>query len=209
MNTIEVPTSRAEAKATGSIHYFTGSPCTHGHVAIRWTRNGECMQCAEVRRQDPVVRAEYTKYCRSIYAERRESVLESRRQAKLRDPERFRRNQANYVARNPEKRRQSVNNYYARNRSRYIAHGRNRGVGLKKVTPPWADQAAIEAVYVEAKRLDKETGVKHHVDHQVPLKGVNSKGEHVVCGLHVHFNLVAIPGRENNKKSNKFEAGQV
>jgi 5-methylcytosine-specific restriction endonuclease McrA len=32
---------------------------------------------------------------------------------------------------------------------------------------------AIKAIYEEAERLQQETGIKHHVDHVVPLKGKN------------------------------------
>jgi len=62
--------------------------------------------------------------------------------------------------------------------------------------PPWADHDAIAAVYAEAARLTKETGIPHQVDHIIPLQGKN------VCGLHVHQNLRAIPATENQRKSN-------
>ena len=31
--------SRKEAKAQGLVHYFTGKPCLHGHLAKRNTKN--------------------------------------------------------------------------------------------------------------------------------------------------------------------------
>jgi hypothetical protein len=64
---------------------------------------------------------------------------------------------------------------------------------------PWADAKAIRAIYAEAKRLTRETGLPHHVDHQIPLQG------EFVSGLHVHNNLQILPGSENIKKRNRYE----
>jgi group I intron endonuclease len=39
------PRTRTEAKRLGAKKYFTGEPCTHGHVAPRYTK-GQCVVCA-------------------------------------------------------------------------------------------------------------------------------------------------------------------
>lgn len=41
----ELPRTRTEAKRIGAKKYFTGEPCTHGHVAPRYTK-GMCVACA-------------------------------------------------------------------------------------------------------------------------------------------------------------------
>ncbi len=69
---------------------------------------------------------------------------------------------------------------------------------LKIVTPKWAKKEDIQAIYEEAKRLTIETGIKHQVDHIIPLK------HPLVCGLHVKENLRVITQEENYKKNNKF-----
>ena len=38
------PTTREEAKRTGAKYYFTGKPCSRGHVAPRKTK-GCCVEC--------------------------------------------------------------------------------------------------------------------------------------------------------------------
>jgi excisionase family DNA binding protein len=65
--------------------------------------------------------------------------------------------------------------------------------------PPWANGAAIRAIYAEAKRLTAETGIEYHVDHVIPLVGER------VSGLHVETNLQVLPKRDNLLKRNRFE----
>jgi len=69
---------------------------------------------------------------------------------------------------------------------------------IKQFTPPWADRAKIRALYREAQRLTRETGIEHQVDHIYPLRGKTS------CGLHVHYNLQIITGTANRKKFNNL-----
>ena len=79
--------------------------------------------------------------------------------------------------------------------SRVAASKRN--AKKKKATPPWLAKEhldAIKAVYIEAERLTLETGIRHEVDHIVPLSGKT------VSGLHVPWNLRAIPAVENNRR---------
>ncbi len=39
-----LPTSRHEAKKSGSKYYFTGNPCRNGHLSPRY-RDSDCIQC--------------------------------------------------------------------------------------------------------------------------------------------------------------------
>lgn len=67
-----------------------------------------------------------------------------------------------------------------------------------QATPVWSDLWMMQEIYDLAVLRTKLTGVKHVVDHVVPL---TSK---VVSGLHVPANLRVIPEKPNLHKSNKF-----
>lgn len=73
-----------------------------------------------------------------------------------------------------------------------------RAAALRRV-PAWADRDKIESIYSEARRLTAETGVPHHVDHEIPLHGKR------VSGLHVETNLRVLRAIDNVRKSNHFE----
>lgn len=68
----------------------------------------------------------------------------------------------------------------------------------KNATPFWADLEAIRQIYLECQKVSEETGIKHEVDHIIPLQGKN------VSGLHVHYNLQILPAEQNRQKSNKY-----
>ena len=87
--------------------------------------------------------------------------------------------------------------YRANNPSKFAARAAARRARKLRATPPWADREAIAAIYAECRRISRETGILHHVDHIYPLKGKTG------CGLHVHYNLQIIPATENLSKGNR------
>lgn len=66
----------------------------------------------------------------------------------------------------------------------------------KTSTPTWADLDKMKEIYKECYRLTKETGVRHNVDHIIPIQ---SK---LVCGLHCEANLQILTKEDNLRKSN-------
>jgi len=66
------------------------------------------------------------------------------------------------------------------------------------ITPKWANKSTIKKIYEDADRITQETGIKHQVDHIIPVRSP------LVCGLHVENNLRIISAVENISKSNSF-----
>jgi hypothetical protein len=72
---------------------------------------------------------------------------------------------------------------------------------LKRATPSWLttdDWAAMNRLYEEARRLTRETGIRHEVDHIAPINGK------YISGLHVPGNLQILTQAQNVAKLNRY-----
>ena len=107
-----------------------------------------------------------------------------------------------WAAANPERKRQMDLEFAEKNKALVTSYKAKRRATLRQAMPPWLTQdqvLEIRAIYAEAKRLSDETGVPHDVDHIVPLAGK------IVSGLHVPWNLRAIPKIENNRRPRIYQ----
>lgn len=186
---MDYPTNRTDAKAQGATHYFTGIPCTRGHIALRKTK-GTCVECMkedwaidnEKRKGKP--KSEAAKAAGRRYYEKNLEVVKAR--AAARPDEEKKQHKLNYKKSNPEL-------YKALTSVRKRRH--------RAATPKWItkeEKLAMRQLYLNAQRLTKLTGERYVVDHIVPL--IND----AVCGLHVPWNLRVMTQEENLKKSNKL-----
>lgn len=118
--------------------------------------------------------------------------------------ERLRANSRNSYWRDPEKSRR-LNRQYAqqrrlkdpvRKRIAFLAAINQKQRGLR--TPSWVDWREVYAMRALARRLTKETGITHELDHIYPVCSP------YVCGLNVHQNLRVVPQIENRSKGNRL-----
>jgi hypothetical protein len=191
MDTTNLPKTRAEAKAIGATHYFTGEPCKHGHIAPRKTK-GACVECLKVEwQQSADKRADYFRQYNQ-----REDVRE-------RKHEWYQDNRDQVIAaastRPAHVKREYQEAWKERNLLWVRADTKARRRKHRCATPPWLTQrqkAETRELYKVAITMSKTTGEQYVVDHIYPLRS------EVVCGLHVPWNLRVITQQENLGKSN-------
>lgn len=71
-----LPDCRSDAFAAGYSHYYTGKPCSHGHVDVRTTKGGTCLACMRMRQKQRQARdSDYRDLHRKSCRERMRKVL--------------------------------------------------------------------------------------------------------------------------------------
>jgi hypothetical protein len=186
---MEYPVTREEAKRTGAKFYFTGKPCTRGHVAPRKTK-GNCTECMKEdwaianNKRKELPKSEASKAAGKRYYERNKDLVKAKAAARPNEEKRM--HKGNYKRENPE--------VY-----KVLCNARRRR--HREATPTWLtteQKEDIKQLYISAQKITKLTGVRYEVDHIIPLVNEN------VCGLHVPWNLQVIPKIDNLKKANKI-----
>lgn len=113
------------------------------------------------------------------------------------NPVRHRANTARWARSNRETAARSVAKWSAANPAKRQAQLVARRAAKLKARAPWANSFFIAEIYDLARLRTQHTGVKHEVDHIVPLQSP------IVCGLHVEANLQVIPSVLNRRKQNR------
>ena len=141
------------------------TPCRKCGTSLRTIRSNGCSFCVQCNR----------------------NVLVAYRKKK---PDSFK----NWRSKNVEYDRERSKKWQRSNRERTRTNVNERTSARKNAQPDYVLRKEVRCFFEQAQRVSKCTGIKHHVDHCVPLRGKS------VSGLHVPWNLRVIPAQVNLKK---------
>lgn len=164
--------------------------------------------------KDPIARAAYQK----AYAQKnRIKAYECVKEWRAANPEKWKEQKKRYTKKhqdiitakslrwkkaNPERVAESSRQTRLKHKARVLATKAKYRASKRNKTPIWVNKEhlwLIKQAYELAILRTKQFGFSWHVDHIIPLNGVN------VSGLHVIKNIQVIPAAENLLKNNKYE----
>lgn len=190
---------RSSARNSGAIKYFTGKPCSRGHISERYVVNSMCSECLSERRRSPEWRAYAKNYSLSKNGIEARKVHAASKKARDR-ANRYRDSgkTAEWSRRHYKTggKRLTINAWTKANRAKTAAWWALYNAQKIKATPLWLSgqqKSLMLKIYCQA----REAGMT--VDHIVPLRG------RFVCGLHVPWNLQHLTGPQNSSKGNRHE----
>ncbi len=181
--------SRQSAREAGLDTYFTGKPCKHGHVAVRWVRNSDCSECNKAR-----AGKWHLEHHEEVLARLRKLAVDNapvhRQRAKdwyYANPEKTAAQRKKWRTENPERKRELDTAW----RKRHIVKERLRGI-VKQGTRR-AQQLASGGTFtkddiariLKAQRgrcgyCRKRVGMRYHADHITALaRGGSNKASNI------------------------------
>lgn len=135
----------SDAKAAKHIHYFTGKPCKHGHIAPRYVKRYSCTECNRIekeRRYIPHPRKlltpeERAKRKKAYYLKHQEQIKAFKQQYWIENKEKLSLQNAEWKKNNPENERIRSQKRYEADPEKFIKksksyYQKNKEVILEK-----------------------------------------------------------------------------
>lgn len=150
-------------------------------------------------------RAQYRKETRARFLERnlerrRAQYREYNKRRYWADPGAAIKRAVDWANNHPEVTKARIKRWKQNNKVKLCDDAKYRYRCVKEATPKWLSYEQLqyfEFMKAKAKAMTARTGIRHVVDHVIPLRGKN------VRGLHVPWNLQILTNSENSRKSNK------
>lgn len=225
-----LPSTRAEAKAAGSLWYYTGKPCKRGHVSDRQTANGMCRICGVAKcnkygAENKHKRLAYIKANADIRREKAKEYWARNREA-----------MAAHRATTIDIRREQMKQYAQRNRIQLRAWARERAKERYAGCPVYRLSAICRGMVQRVSRQRKpgtrtaellgytpsdlrehlqslfapgmtwENMGEWHIDHIIPLSVLIKRGETDPAVINALSNLQPLWARDNILKGAKIYA---
>jgi hypothetical protein len=205
--------TRSAAKAAGLRHYFTGTPCNHGHVAARFVSTWGCVECSRIKalryaathREAARIRAR--NWSRANKDQKKATLARYRADGRLALTKRreYVKHRADYLRRAKECAARKLADNPELFRAQNAERAQWREAAKRNATPSWADRERIAELYDDASLFssafrDHIAGrpLTFDVDHTIPLRGKKVRGLHTVENLTVMEHLL------NVSKGNRY-----
>ena len=178
--------------------------CKRGNIAER-DKWGHCLcsDCKEYRYSTQIKNPNRAAYLKNWQKNNKDKIAAYTKKWNANNKEKREEKVSLWRKRNPQKVKEinarAGKKWASNNKGKRNAIDMKRKAALIQRTPKWANTGKIQEYYIRAEKLTRETGIKHEIDHIIPLQGK------LISGLHVHNNLQILTQSENRSKKNSIK----
>jgi len=212
--------NRAEAKSQGLTQYFTGNPCVHGHIDLRWTCSARCKMCQrkstdkhveENKEKYDVLDREYSK---RNWAENKEELKVKNKKWRDNNQEYNKQRMLRYQSENPEYFREYQREYLKTPIGKMVNH---MSSSMRRVLRGASDSYSTKKLgytsFELKSHIEKQFSIgmswdnygDWEIDHKIPLRWYFYNGIDDPKIVNSLDNLQPLWKSENRSKGGKYE----